>query len=120
MGKEPQALLNGFEERPILFAEVGHHLMEMGFVSQAVRWLDEAVRHLDAPLFRVQLAACYALNHKLAAETADQLAKAEQLGWKPPFPGARLAGPLLKILGPYASAHPFLSELAALTVQKPA
>lgn len=84
MGKEPNPLLAELSSDD--FADAAALLLEHGLPEEAVRILDEGIRHRDAATLRYLLAYCHLVGSKLTAEAAQQLMTADQLPDEPPFP----------------------------------
>lgn len=84
--KEPNPLLAPLAEFPETFVHVALVLIEAGMWADAVRWLDEALRHVKSQRLLLLMAALQARNPALKFEASRYLADAESLGIEPPLP----------------------------------
>ena len=89
--KEPHAMVKPLAERPELLVDVTCAYVEAGFLEDAFRWADEALRHHDAPLLRFLMAWMLLRDTKMAVEAGTHLAAASRLGFRPPYPAHEIA-----------------------------
>ncbi len=83
---EPNRLLVALEENPEEFIDVACLLIESGLFDQAVRWIDEAIRHRDLPMLRYLMAYCFLIKTPHNAEAFDHMRTAAKSPIAPPFP----------------------------------
>jgi tetratricopeptide (TPR) repeat protein len=98
-GREPSPLVAPLDEAPESYIEVAALLVEHGLLSDATRWIDEALRHADLPMLRILLAYCYLSGSRMAAEAASEVQKAEALGPPAPLPWRRVEIDALRAVG---------------------
>jgi tetratricopeptide (TPR) repeat protein len=98
-GKEPNPLVAPLDEAPESYIEVAAMLVEHGLLSDATRWIDEALRHADLAMLRILLAYCYLSGSRMAAEAASEIQKAEALGLPTPLPWRRVEIDALRAVG---------------------
>lgn len=85
-GKEGSPLVAPMKDRPDELVEVACMLLDMGQDDEAIRWLDEAIRHVDLPVLRFLLAQAFARRTSMEIEIGMHLAAAEATGFVPPYP----------------------------------
>jgi len=85
-GREPNALVRPLAGHPEALSDVACRLLAAGLRDDAARWLDEALRHGEAPLLRYLTAASLVEGSRMRAEAALHVAAAAQCEWGPPFP----------------------------------
>lgn len=85
-GREPNALVRPLAGHPDALADVACRLLDAGLNEDAARWIDEALRHGEAPNLRYLLAASLVENTRMRTEAAQHVAAAAQADWGPPFP----------------------------------
>lgn len=83
-GREPSPLLRSLTHED--FVEVACLLLDRGLREDGVRWLDEALRHVDSPMLRYLLAHAYLSSGKMAVEAAAMVAQASSRPIQPPYP----------------------------------
>lgn len=111
-GRDPSPLLSSLT--PQDFVEVACLLLDRGLRDDGVRWLDEALRHEDAPMLRYLLAHAYLSSGKMAVEAAAMVAQASSLSIQPPYPWREFERRVLAELVAAFPADSRLAEYAAL------
>lgn len=84
--KDPSPLLAPLAEAPETFVDVAALLVEAGLYADALRFLDDALRHRDRAMLRLLLAYCLLEGSRMDAEAATHVAAADRLPLEPPFP----------------------------------
>ena len=85
-GSAPSPLLSALAEVPELLIEVACALIEDGLTQDAVRWIEEALRHADLPMLRYLLADAHLAVDPNGFEAAKELTLAGKAEVQPPFP----------------------------------
>ncbi len=114
-GKEPSPLLAPLAEDPEAFREIAALLIEAGLIDQAIQWLDEALRHRDDPMLRYLLAFLYLAHTRMRAESAEQIAAAERLTLRPPYPWRAVEREALRALAEAFPTHAALRDAHSKT-----
>jgi hypothetical protein len=86
MEKEPSALLKVLADYPEAFIEVAALLVEARLYEQAVRWIDDALRHAHLAMLRYLSAYCHISATTMDIEAAEQVSRAARLPLGPPYP----------------------------------
>jgi hypothetical protein len=107
---KPNPLLASFKDSPSHFIEVACLLLEAGLFSDASRWIDESLRHVNLPMLHYLYAYCLTRGARLPAEAATHVAAAEALPLTPPFPSRQVEGDALAFLGDHFPRSPRLRE----------
>jgi tetratricopeptide (TPR) repeat protein len=105
-------LLDTFKRIPHHFVEVACLLMEAGLSTDAARWLDESLRHVDLPMLRYLYAFALLEGAKLPAEAVAHVQKAENAPFGPPFPFRPVEFRALKALASRFTQYPRLQTYA--------
>ncbi|MFY9233653.1 MAG: hypothetical protein WAO58_04250, partial [Fimbriimonadaceae bacterium] len=95
-GTGPNPLLTSVGELPERYIHVAELYFDAGLFDQAARWLDEALRHVDIPVFRYQLAYCFLEGSRMKAEAAEQVRRASLKPLDGMQPSPRVAARLLR------------------------
>jgi tetratricopeptide (TPR) repeat protein len=85
-GAGPNPLLAPLAVAPEAFLVAANLLLETGQYTEATRFIDEALRHVDVPMLRYLLADALLSQTRMAAEAARQVGLAGRLGFGPPYP----------------------------------
>jgi hypothetical protein len=115
--KEPNPLLAPLADFPEAFAHVALVLVEAGMWADAVRWLDEALRHVKTQRLLLLMAALQTRNPALKFEASRHLAEAESLGIEPPLPVSPLEIEFLKALHAQFPESILLNQLTGLATR---
>jgi hypothetical protein len=83
----------------------------------AVRWLDEALRHVKTQRLLLLMAALQTRNPALKFEASRHLAEAESLGIEPPLPVSPLEIEFLKALHAQFPESILLNQLTGLATR---
>ena len=86
MSKEPHPLVNSLAERPEELIEVACLLIEVGYLNQANRWIDEALRHRSLAMLHYLQAYLLLVGTRMEAEAARHVSLAAGFLGEPPFP----------------------------------
>lgn len=108
---EPNPLVQSVAEDPDAAAEVAVQLLDAGLLEDLARWVDECLRHRDAPMLRYLLAFALLTNSRMVAEAAQHVALAGKAPVTPPYPWRDTEILALKSL---AGAFPNDARLAEL------
>ncbi|MCU0317035.1 MAG: DUF5107 domain-containing protein [Fimbriimonadaceae bacterium] len=84
--REPNPILRPLASSPDLGQECVCHLIRGGLLQDAVRLLDELIRHRRMPLLLYLLAWCYLQLPRMETTAAEHVAAASSLALEPPFP----------------------------------
>lgn len=101
--KQASALLKPLDDAPEHFIEIACLLIECGQMSDAARWIDEALRHADLQMLRYLLAWCHLKETGMAFEVARELKAASDKPLTPPYPWRPIE---LQALGDLSKAFP--------------
>jgi len=118
---EPSPLVEPLRDQPENFIVVACLLLEMGQIPDAMRWLDEALRHEDLLMLRYLLAYTYLQTGRMEIEAADQMSRAALMPLAPPFPWRPVEAEALRALSaryPSDERLALLSRLARDSVEK--
>ena len=85
-GREPNPVVAPLADRPESLVEVACLLLEIGTLTEASRWIDEALRHRDLAMLRYLYAWSLLEGSRMEAEAASQVAAAGCLPFEPPYP----------------------------------
>lgn len=116
--KEPSPLLRPLADFPDTLVEVAARLLEAGLISEASRFLDEALRHVDLPMLRLLQAYAFLKGSRMEAEAAEHVAAAAKLPEGPPYPWRRIEREALRWLA-QRFGQPFLQNLQRLAEGSP-
>lgn len=83
-GKDPHPLVKPLANDPDAMLEVANTLLKFGLKEDAIKWIDECLRHREIPLLRYVLA--YQHLPKMKVEAASQVALVENTPLDPPYP----------------------------------
>jgi hypothetical protein len=83
---EPTALLKPMADDLESWVEVACRLLESGLYEECSRWIDEGLRHADAPRLRYLAAYVCVVTERMAAEAANHVARAAATPFAPPYP----------------------------------
>jgi len=84
-GREPNPILRPLDDTPDSFVEVACLLLSL-WTSEASRFIDEALRHVDLPMLRYLQAYALLSGTSMEVEVAAQVQKAAAKPFGPPFP----------------------------------
>jgi hypothetical protein len=85
-GKEPSTVLKPLANDPDALHECVHLYIEAGFLSDASRLIDEALRHGEHPLLRYMHAWTLMKHTRMEMEAATEVTRAAKSPLQPPFP----------------------------------
>lgn len=85
-GKEPSTVMKPLAGDPDALHECVHLYIEAGFLSDASRLIDEALRHGEHPLLRYMHAWILMKHTRMEMEAATEVSRAAKSPLQPPFP----------------------------------
>lgn len=85
-GSDPNPVVAPIGNHPDAQLAVVHLLLEANLWDEAVRWMDECLRHRKTPLISIVLAWCYFTRSRMAAEAAQWVAQIDGMPHEAPFP----------------------------------
>jgi hypothetical protein len=85
-GREPSSVLKPLAGDPDALHECAHLYVEAGFLSDASRLIDEALRHGEHPMLRYMHAWTLLKHTRMEMEAATEVARAAKSPLQPPFP----------------------------------
>jgi hypothetical protein len=88
-GREANPILKPLKESPEQFIEAACLLLDMHLLSEASRFIDEALRHEDLPMLRYLQAFALLSGTKMSVDAAEHIAAAAGKPFAPPFPWRR-------------------------------
>lgn len=111
MDKHPSPLVAPIVAFPDFLVDVACHLIESGLHADAVRWLDECLRHGSVAALHDLMAYCHMVGSKLDFEVASHLAAAQKCETEFPLPARNIHRHAVRQL---STKHPSDGRLAAL------
>lgn len=114
-GSGPSPLVKPVAEHPEALIEVAALLVVAELWDQAVRWIEEALRHADLAMLRYLLAYCYSQVDSMKVEAADQVAAARAAAY-PPYPWRPVERRALDALSQVLPTDERLSEALSLVI----
>ena len=99
---------------PSNFVEAACCLVEMGLFADAVRWLGEALRHIDLAVLRYLVAYCLLTGSRMEVEAAEQVAAAGRVTVSGPYPWRPIEKTALVALRKRFPGDRTLAEYASL------
>lgn len=87
MGSEPTTVLKPLVDEPQDLLEAIHVLTSSGFIADAARVIDDALRHREIPLLRYLYAWNLYKSTRMQVEAAGLVAQAGKAPLEPPFAG---------------------------------
>jgi len=85
-GKEPSTVMRPLAGDPDALHECAHLYIEAGFLSDASRLIDEALRHGEHPMLRYMHAWILMKHTRMEMEAAAEVSRAAKSPLQPPFP----------------------------------
>lgn len=108
-GREANPVSKPLADDPNAGLEAVDRLIEWGLTAEAVRLLDELLRHRERAMFHLALAGLHLAAGKTEATAAEHVRRASQLPVEPPFP---FRSREINLLGKLINRFPNESNLA--------
>lgn len=117
MGKEASPLLAPIAQDYSAMVEVAEHYLDFGLIPDAVRWMDECLRHAPVALIHDLLAFAHLQWSGLEFEASQHLEAANRLGLVPPFAHRHVSRRAIRVLHARFPIQSRLQQLQALLDQ---
>lgn len=108
-GSEPNPIVAPIGNHPDAQLAVVHLLLEANLWDEAVRWMDECLRHRQTPLLCTMVAWCYLTRSRMTAEAAQWVKQIDAMPHEAPFPWRPLE---IRAVSELASAFPDSASMA--------
>jgi len=119
MVRDANPILAPLEEAPEQFIEVACALLEINFLAEASRFLDESLRHLDLPILHYLQAYALLSGTNMRVDAAQHVQAAAHSPFAPPFPWRQTEINALKALEVAFPEDPRIKQyLLATTLYK--
>ena len=119
LGKDPSPLLAPIAQDYHAMVEVAEHYLDFGLIPDAVRWMDECLRHAPVALIHDLLAYAHVQWSGLEFEANQHLEAANRLGLVPPFAHRHVSRRAIRLLHARFPDQPRLQQLVALLDRNP-